>query len=187
MTERFDIQSTPIDGLMVLRRKPIQDRRGSLVRMFCRDELAGLLNGRRIAQVNHTTTGRPGVVRGMHYQHPPHAEVKIVSCVRGSVYDVAVDLRKNSPSFLKWHGELLTEDNNAALFIPEGFAHGFQTLQADCELLYFHTQPYVREAEDGLNATDPCLGIEWKTEISERSPRDESHPLLSPAYRGIEI
>ena len=96
-------------------------------------------------------TASRGTVRGMHFQHPPHAETKFVSCLRGEVFDVAVDLRNGSPTFLHWHAEILSADNHRTLVIPEGFAHGFQTLSDDCEMLYFHTAAYNPEAEGGLN------------------------------------
>ena len=153
--------------------------------MFCSQELAELLGDRRIAQINHTFTAKTGTVRGMHFQHPPHAETKYVACLRGTVFDVAVDLRRDSPTFLHWHGEVLSGDNHRTLVIPEGFAHGFQTLIEDCEMLYLHTHPYVPGAEGGLNAMDSRLAIAWPLPISERSARDTDHPLLTEEFIGI--
>lgn len=185
MSSRFDIQSTQIPGLCVLQRKPIGDSRGFLERLFCSDELQTLIPGKKIAQINHTLTASRGTVRGMHFQRPPHAETKFVSCLRGEVFDVAVDLRDNSPTFLCWHAELLSADNHKTLVIPEGFAHGFQTLTNDCEMLYFHTAAYQPGAEGGLNAQDPRLAIRWPLPVAGLSPRDAAHPLLDDGFVGM--
>ncbi|NIN36339.1 MAG: dTDP-4-dehydrorhamnose 3,5-epimerase, partial [Gammaproteobacteria bacterium] len=181
----FDVHETPISGLNVLQRKPIQDERGYLCRLFCADELAAAGFSKSISQINHTLTVRKGTVRGMHYQLPPHAEIKIVSCIRGEIFDVAVDLRKGSPTFMNWHGEALNAENRCSLLIPEGFAHGFQTLTDDCELIYFHSAPYVQQSEGALNAFDPRLDIHWPLPVSEISARDHAHPMTTAAFEGI--
>ena len=181
---RFEIHDTPIAGLQLIERKPIIDERGFLQRLFCQESL---LAGKTIRQINHTLTRKSGAVRGMHFQHPPHAEVKIVSCLRGKVWDVAVDLRKGSPSFLQHHSVTLSEDVPQSYLIPEGFAHGFQALAPDCELIYFHTADYNVAAQAGLNALDSRLGIQWPIAISERSKRDEQHPLLTANFVGIDV
>lgn len=172
MSERFDFIMTPLEGLSVLRRRPQEDARGLLERMYCADELAPILGARRVAQINRTFTRRAGTVRGLHFQYPPHAETKIVSCLRGSIFDVAVDLRCGSQAYLAWHGRVLSAENGESIVIPEGFAHGFQTLEPDCELLYVHTARHAPHAEGGLNALDPSLGIVWPLEVIERSDRD---------------
>lgn len=187
MSSRFDVIQTPIAGLNVVVRKPIGDHRGYLERMFCSDDLAPLLNGRSIAQVNRTLTEIRGTVRGMHFQHPPHAEMKVVSCLRGEVFDVAVDLREGSPTFLHWHAEILSCDNHKSLVIPEGFAHGFQTLTDHCEMLYFHTAAYCPAAEDALNAQDPRLAIRWPEPVAAMSPRDAAHPMLNDGFTGMRL
>ncbi|WP_349371518.1 dTDP-4-dehydrorhamnose 3,5-epimerase family protein [Salinarimonas sp.] len=173
MSGRFDVLATEIEGLVALRRKPIGDARGFLERIYCADELEPVLGGRRIAQINRTLTRRRGAVRGLHFQHPPHAETKVVACLRGAVFDVAVDLRRGSPTFLAWHGRVLGAENAESLVVPEGFAHGFQALEDECELLYLHTAAYAPDAEGGLDATDPRIGIAWPLPIAERSVRDE--------------
>ena len=121
----------------------------------------------------------------MHFQRSPHAETKMVSCLRGEVFDVAVDLRQASPTFLHWHGEILSEANNLSLIIPEGFAHGFQALSADCELLYCHTAAYAPQAEDGVNARDETLAIAWPIAITEISDRDAALPHVTAGYNGV--
>lgn len=185
MSSRFDIQPTPLPGLNVLVRKPLGDSRGYLERMFCVDELQDVFGARRVVQINHTLTQTRGTVRGMHFQHGPHAEMKFVSCLRGSVFDVAVDLRKGSPTFLQWHAELLGADNHKTFAIPEGFAHGFQTLTDDCEMLYLHTAAYSQGAEAGLNPQDPKLAIKWPLPIAEISPRDAAHALIADDFVGV--
>ena len=182
---RFTIVSLPLEGLKRIIRQRLGDQRGFLSRLFCAEELAQAGWVKPIAQINHTYTQVKGTVRGMHFQHPPHAEMKLVTCLRGEVCDVAVDLRKGSPTFLHWHAETLSADNQQALLIPEGFAHGFQALTENVELLYCHSAPYVAEAEAGARPTDPRLNIIWPLPISVLSARDAGHPLLTETFTGI--
>jgi len=184
---RLALNRTPIDDLRVIERKPIGDSRGFLERLFCQETLDHLLLGKTIRQVNRTHTQKKGTVRGLHFQHPPHAETKIVTCLKGQVWDVAVDLRQGSPTFLKYHAVLLTGDNRQSYLIPAGFAHGFQTLTSDCEMLYLHTADYHAEAEGALNALDPRLAIGWPETISERSERDVSHAMLTDNFNGFPL
>jgi dTDP-4-dehydrorhamnose 3,5-epimerase len=184
---RFSTQSLPLEGLKRLVRQRLSDSRGSLTRMFCAHELENAGWQKSIAQVNHTHTARQGTVRGLHYQLPPHAEMKLISCIRGEVWDIAVDLRANSPTFLKWHAEYLTSDNGCSLLIPEGFAHGFQCLTNDVELLYFHSSAYVSTFERGINPQDAILAIDWPMPITELSPKDFAHPKLDVSFKGLEI
>lgn len=183
----FEIIPTPLAGLQLVRRKAIEDQRGFLSRIYCADEfhLAGI--NKPIVQINLSHTRKKGVVRGLHYQQPPHAEIKVVGCIRGAIWDVAVDLRRDSPTFLQWHGEILTEDNRKSLIIPEGYAHGFQTLSEDCELIYLHTANYRPDAEDALNVSDPRLEISWPLSIVDLSERDRSHPFIGSDYKGIDL
>ena len=185
--QRFDIQLASIAGLKVIQRQPIGDRRGYLERLFCIQDLQSVIGDRSIVQINHTFTARAGTLRGMHFQFPPHAEMKLVSCLRGEVFDVAVDLRQGSPTCFKWHAELLSADNHKTLVIPEGFAHGFQTLTDGCELLYFHTAAYRLDAEGGLNALDPALAIDWPLPITEGSARDQAHASLAADFAGLKL
>jgi dTDP-4-dehydrorhamnose 3,5-epimerase len=187
MTTRFDILPTPLADLRVLQRKPLGDNRGYLERLFCQEELGEILADRHIVQINHTLTASRGTLRGMHFQQPPHAETKFVSCLRGEVFDVAIDLRRDSPTFLQWHGEILSADNHRTLVIPEGYAHGFQTLCDDCEMLYLHTAAYHAAAEAGVNARDPTLAIAWPLAVTVLSPRDANHPMLNNDFSGIVL
>lgn len=185
MSNRFEFSSTRLAGLTVVRRSPLTDDRGFFARLYCGDEFRRIGLTKPIAQINHSCTRRRGAVRGMHFQYPPHAETKIVVCLRGEVFDVAVDLRPDSPSFLRWHGEILSGGNGKCLFIPEGFAHGFQTLTEDCELLYMHSAIYAPQAEGGVHPREPRVGVQWPLPISELSPRDESHPFLGDDFPGV--
>ena len=181
----FDLIDTSLPGLKVVQRERLGDARGFLSRLFCAEELAAAGWQKPISQINHTWTKKRGTVRGMHFQYPPHTEAKLVVCLRGAVWDVAVDMRLASPTLLSWHGEELTPENGRALLIPEGFAHGFQTLSPDCEVLYLHSASYAPGAEGGVDACDPRLGIGWPLEITERSDRDQGHALLAPDFRGV--
>lgn len=182
---RFDVTDTPLQGLKLVQRKRIGDERGFLSRLYCSAELAEAGFTDPIVQINQTLTVRAGALRGMHFQHPPHAEDKFVSVLHGEVFDVAVDLRAGSPTFLRWHGECLSGENARSLFIPKGFAHGFQALTEDCELLYLHTASYRGPAEGGLNPFDPKLAIEWPLEVTDMSARDRGHALLDNSFSGI--
>jgi dTDP-4-dehydrorhamnose 3,5-epimerase len=182
---RFAVIDLPLQGLKRIERQRAGDARGHLTRLFCADELrAGGWSG-PVVQINHTLTARKGTVRGLHFQHPPYAEVKLVSCIRGEVFDVAVDIRKESQTFLRWHGERLSASNNRALLIPEGFAHGFQALSDDAELIYCHSASYHAAAEGGLDPRDPELAIRWPLPIAELSARDTQHARLNGSFVGV--
>ncbi|MNR26125.1 dTDP-4-dehydrorhamnose 3,5-epimerase [compost metagenome] len=147
--------------------------------------MAPLLGERRIVQVNQSRTCAVGAVRGLHFQHFPHAEMKLVRCIRGAVWDLVVDLRRGSPSFLRWHAEHLSAENQRMLVIPEGCAHGFQVMVADSEMLYLHTAFYRPDAEGGLRHDDPALAIDWPLPALDLSQRDRQHPLLTPDFIGL--
>ena len=187
MSTRFDLFETQLAGLQILQRRPIGDSRGYFERLFCAEELRAFTVGGNVVQINHTATAKRGTVRGMHFQRPPHAEIKFVSCLSGAVLDVAVDLRKNSPTFLCWHAEILSADNHKTVVIPEGFAHGFQTLSDNCQMLYLHTASHRPEAEGGLHALDPRLAIQWPLPVAGLSPRDNEHPMINDYFAGVTI
>ena len=184
---RLILHRTELDGVRIIEREVLGDRRGWFERLFCESELADILDGRRVVQANRSLTGERATVRGLHFQYPPAAEVKLVTCLRGEVFDVAVDLRAGSPTFLQWHGEVLTGENHHSLLIPEGFAHGFQTLSDDCEMLYFHTAAYDSQHEGGLDSLDPAIGIEWPLPVGRRSQRDRELPRVDEDFRGIAL
>jgi dTDP-4-dehydrorhamnose 3,5-epimerase len=184
VVNRFTITDLRLSGLKLVARRYIGDSRGFLSRMFCAEELAEVGWETPMAQINHTYTAKQGTVRGMHFQQAPHAEMKLVSCIRGEVWDVAVDIRADSPTFLQWHAERLSAEN---MLIPEGFAHGFQALSDDVELLYCHSRAYVSDAEGGLNPRDERLEITWPLTIAELSVRDAGHPLITGEFKGVQI
>lgn len=183
---QLEITATPLAGLKIIQRRCIEDSRGYFSRLYCAEELREAGFSGAIVQINQTLTRHRGAVRGMHFQNTPYTETKIVSCLRGSVFDVAVDFRHGSPTFLSWYGLVLSAENRKSLLIPEGFAHGFQTMTDDCELLYLHSAPYVPTAEGALNALDPRLSIEWPLPVGEMSERDRLHPNLESDSTGIE-
>lgn len=184
--ERFRFHPTPLSGLTVIERTSIEDGRGFLSRFFCQQSME-TLGMKPIRQINHTLTRKAGTIRGMHFQRPPAAEIKVVSCLRGHILDIAVDLRAGSPTFLQWFSAELSAENKRSMFIPEGFAHGFQTLTDDCELVYLHTENYSPEHESALNPLDPKLSIHWPIPITEISNRDSNHPMLDHGFKGISI
>lgn len=184
---RFAVGTTPLPGLMRVQRQRIDDARGFLSRLFCAEELAAAGWSGAVAQINHTCTRQAGTVRGLHYQKPPHAEIKLVSCLRGAVWDVALDLRPDSPTYLRWHAEVLSADNGHALLIPQGFAHGFQALADDSELLYCHSAAYAPQAEAGLHAQDARLAIAWPLPVRGLSARDAAHPMISTEFEGVRL
>lgn len=181
------MRPTSIPGLVVIDTTSHTDDRGIFARLYCEHELISIVGPRRIVQVNHSRTTTIGAVRGLHYQHPPHAELKLIRCLKGRVWDVAVDLRLDSPTFLRWHAEELTPTNTRTMVIPEGFAHGFQVLEPESELLYLHTAFYKPYAEGGLRHDDPFLKIHWPLAVTDLSPRDATHPLISSDFFGIDI
>ncbi|APW36636.1 dTDP-4-dehydrorhamnose 3,5-epimerase [Rhodoferax koreense] len=184
---RFTISDTPRIGLKLIERHPLGDARGFLSRLFCAEELSAAGWRVPIAQINHTFTAARGTVRGLHYQLPPHAEMKLVSCLRGAVWDVAVDLRAGSPTYLQWHAEILSAENHRALLIPEGFAHGFQTQSDDVEMLYCHSSFYAPAAEAGLNPQDPRVAVAWPLAVQGLSPRDAGHPMIDAQFEGVRL
>lgn len=181
------IRQTGIAGAVVVEGAPYADHRGAFTRIFCEQALAQVIGSRHVVQANHSRTHAVGAVRGMHFQHPPHAEMKMVRCIRGRVWDVLVDLRAGSPSFLHWHAQELDPVSSRMLIIPEGCAHGFQVLEPDSELLYLHTAPYTPESEGALRFDDPRVAIPWPLPVSDLSERDRHHALLSNDFAGLDL
>ena len=184
---QFDIEDLNLFGAKKIKKKKYQDQRGYLSRIFCHDELKKkniLIN---IKQINITLTKKKGTIRGLHYQLPPYSETKMVSCIKGKIFDVIVDLRKNSSTYLKSYKEILSAKNQKSLIVPKGFAHGFQSLQDNCEILYFHTENYNPNYEDGINYNDPILSIKWPLKKTKISIRDKKLQFVSQKFRGIKI
>jgi dTDP-4-dehydrorhamnose 3,5-epimerase len=181
------ILENPFENAFVLQVEPYADHRGKFARIYCQNDLKQIGHYKQIVQINHSLTRKSGAIRGMHFQYPPKAEIKMVRCIRGSVFDVIVDLRSNSPTFLYWYGEVLSDDNLKMMYVPESFAHGFQTLEENTELLYLHTEFYSPEHEGGLRYNDPMINIAWPLEVTEISEKDQKYPLLSEEFEGILV
>jgi dTDP-4-dehydrorhamnose 3,5-epimerase len=175
------IHELPLAGAALVAAQPFSDDRGVFSRFFCSRELAPLIGPREIVNVNFSRTSRKGSLRGLHFQRAPHREMKLVRCLRGSVYDVIVDLRRESATFLQWHGEILSAENHLMLVVPEGFAHGFQALDDESELLYLTTAFYEAGAEGGVRYDDPALSLAWPLPVADISGKDAGHPLLGDA------
>lgn len=174
-----------IHGLHKLFMDPLEDERGSFGRVFCTEILREVGWIWPVSQINVSRTKKKGTVRGMHFQLPPFTDAKVVYCLQGEVFDVAVDLRAGSPTFLKWHGELLSANGGSALVIPKGCAHGFQTMTDDCTLMYLHSELFRPDYDAGLSPTDLGLSIKWPLPIEVVSARDASLPHITPAFEGL--
>ncbi len=183
----MNIQLTAIAGVVVIRTEAYEDERGAFARLYCERALADVLGARRVVQINRSLTRKAGAIRGMHFQYAPHAEMKMIRCLKGRVWDVAVDIRAGSPTFLHWHAEELTPANAKMLVVPEGCAHGFQVLEEDSELLYLHTAFYEPAAEGGLLYDDPRLSIAWPLPATEISRRDREHAAIAEDFAGMRL
>jgi dTDP-4-dehydrorhamnose 3,5-epimerase len=176
---------TFLQGSYEIDLEPFQDERGSFSRFFDKTEFEKIGHHKEWVQLNHSLTYKTGSIRGMHFQKEPFREVKMVKCIAGKVYDVVIDLRKTSRTFLRWFGVELSAVNKKMIYIPEGFAHGFQCLTDNCEIIYHHTEFYKPEAEAGIRYNDPLFKIIWPLAVTFLSPRDTSHPYLEKNFKGI--
>jgi dTDP-4-dehydrorhamnose 3,5-epimerase len=167
-----------IKGVYIIEPEKHEDDRGFFERRFCKKEFVDAGIDVHIVQINRSRSNATGTIRGLHYQTFPMEELKIVQCLRGMIFDVAVDLRKDSPTYLKWHSEILSEDNGKLLCIPKGCAHGFQTMYDNSEILYFTDQFYSREHERTVNYSDPVINIDWPLPVSFISEKDRKAGLV---------
>ena len=181
------IQPLNLAGAFTIELAPIADDRGSFRRVFCQREFRQIRPDIEFVQINMSENKSRGTVRGLHYQRAPSAEAKLVSCISGRVLDVIVDIRRGSPTFLKHVTIELSPENNRLVFIPEGFAHGFQTLCDDSRLMYFHTQFYDPEREAGIHYADPAVSIAWPLDDVVVSDKDQARPPLSSDFDGIDV
>ncbi|MEO6172679.1 MAG: dTDP-4-dehydrorhamnose 3,5-epimerase [Arenimonas sp.] len=179
------IKATPFEGLFEIETEMSGDNRGKFTRVFCEQELSVIRDNLHFTQINLSVTSHAGTIRGLHFQAPPAAEAKLIRCLRGRVFDVAVDIRKDSPTFLQWHAVELSDDNDRAVFIPEGFAHGFQSLCDDVQLLYMHTAGWSPAHESGLRHDDPSLDIQWPLPVTSVSDKDLKFALMESGFAGI--
>ena len=169
-------QQTSVAGVLVVRQERREDERGFFARTFCREEFRRQGIEFDIAQCNTSWNRLRGTLRGMHYQKTPHSEAKLVACTRGRIYDVALDLRPNSPTFRKHIGHVLDPREGAMLYIPEGVAHGFLSLADDTEVAYRMSAPYHAESAAGVRYNDPAFGIAWPESVRSIADRDLSYP-----------
>ncbi len=183
----MDFIKTPFAGLFLIQAKPIKDDRGLFGRTFCKKEFAEINFTKDFVQFNHSLTLKKGTVRGLHFQLPPYSETKLIRCVQGKIYDTAVDLRKNSPTFLQHFDTELSAESMMSILIPEGFAHGYQTLEDNSAFIYHHTQFYTPGSESGIRYDDPLLKIKWPLPIVNVSEKDKSQNLLETNFKGIEL
>lgn len=179
--------STPLEGLFEIQTDASSDARGKFTRLFCEQDFSPARSHLHFTQINLSDTKLKGTIRGMHLQTPPATEAKLIRCLRGSIFDVAIDVRQESPTFLQWHAVELSEDNDRAVFIPEGFAHGFQSLTDNVQLLYMHTAVWSKQDEYGLRHDDPRLAIQWPLPATMVSEKDANYKLVESGYTGIRL
>jgi dTDP-4-dehydrorhamnose 3,5-epimerase len=177
---------TILKGSFLIDLNTLQDDRGWFVRTYSKDEFEKHVGfEKEWVQMNQSFTAKRGSIRGMHFQLKPFSEIKLVRCIAGEVFDVIIDLREKSPTYLKWLGIILSSENKKMIYIPEGFAHGFQTLTENAELVYQHSAYYNPEAESGIKYNDPAVGIEWPLEVTQISERDKNHLLIDSTFNAL--
>lgn len=183
----FDVHALPLEGLCLIQQKVFTDHRGRFARLFCQSRLQ--VQGKRfdIRQINHSHTLGKGSVRGLHFQYAPHAESKLITCLAGAIWDVAVDLRIDSPTYLQWHAEELAAGDGRSLLIPAGFAHGFQVLSEEATILYCSDADYSPAHESGIGPEDAALAIAWPLPVTNLSARDAAHPPIDAGFSGVRL
>lgn len=178
---------TSLQGAFIVQPEPFKDDRGFFARVFCKKEFSEIGHDHEFVQINHSMNKVKGTVRGLHYQVPPYAETKLVRCISGKVFDVIVDLREGSSTYLKHFSVELSDENMTMIYIPSGFAHGFQTLTDNAQLIYHHTAFYAPGFEGGINFQDPALQINWPFPAVNLSERDKNHKFLTIDFKGIKL
>lgn len=176
---------TELKGAFIIELEPRRDERGLFVRTFCKREFAGINHTKEFVQFNQSVSLQKGTLRGLHFQVPPSSEIKLIRCIRGKVFDVIIDLRMGSPTFLQHIEVILSDEKMNMIYVPEGFAHGFQTLEDNSHMIYHHTEYYTPENERGLNYSDPALNILWPLEPVNVSEKDQKHPFIDHNFNGI--
>lgn len=185
--EPFHFRETSLSGSFLIEPVVREDNRGWFFRSFDETTFSRAGLNTQWLQMNHSYTKTKGTIRGMHFQYPPYSEVKMLRCVAGSVLDVIIDLRQDSSTFLQWFSVELSAINKKILYIPTGFAHGFQSLENDSELVYQHSANYQPGAEGGVFYNDQKIGIKWSLPVSIMSERDAAHPLITNDFTGIKL
>jgi len=174
--KNLNISKLPINDALLIETKINEDERGSFSRFFCSDELNSILNESKILNINFSHSKKKGTIRGLHFQKNPHQEKKFIRCISGRIFDVIVDLRKDSSSYLSWYGVELNAIKKNMLYVPEGFAHGFQTLEDNSEIIYFVSNYYSPVSEGGYRFNDPVFKIKWPLDVTEISYKDLNYP-----------
>ena len=174
----LDIIETSFQGVYYIKSNSFVDDRGAYMRLFCDKELSPILNGKHFVNANYQKTNKAGTIRGLHYQTGEYCESKLIKCLKGEIFDVIIDIRKNSPTFMKIFSTKLDDTSDYLLFVPEGFAHGFQTLDDATETIYFTTEYYHPECEGGFNPLDPSLNIAWPIKNYTLSDKDRNRPYI---------
>ncbi len=168
----IEFSKLDLDGAFEFKSKKKIDQRGWFARLFCQKELFLINKGKNIVQINSSYSKKKGTIRGLHFQKSPFQEDKVVRCISGEVFDVIVDIRANSKTFGQWRSLILSSKKMNAIYIPKGFAHGYQTLSNNCQILYFHTEFYKKESENGFSYNSPFLNIKWPLKITNISKKD---------------
>jgi dTDP-4-dehydrorhamnose 3,5-epimerase len=176
---------TPLQGSYIIEPEQFSDGRGWFSRYFDKNEFLTIGHRKEWVQMNHSFTTHKGTIRGMHYQVAPYKEIKMIRCIAGAVFDVIIDIRRDSPTFLQWFGTELSAVNRKMLYIPEGFAHGFQSLTDNAELIYHHSEFYTPGSEGGIRYDDKKTAIKWPLPLSIISERDANHSYIDKNFKGI--
>jgi dTDP-4-dehydrorhamnose 3,5-epimerase len=178
---------TQLKGAYIIDLAPKKDDRGLFLRSFCKKEFESIGHKDEFVQFNQSINYKKGTLRGLHFQNPPESEIKLIRCINGSAFDVIIDIRVGSPTFLDYFSTVLSKANMKMIYVPKGFAHGFLTLENDTELLYQHTSFYNPSAEGGLRYDDPLFKVEWPDEVKIISEKDMNYSLLNPSFKGVKI
>jgi len=178
---------TGLKGAFIIKPQLMEDQRGFFGRIFSQDEFDQQGLQTIFKQANHSGSTQKGTIRGMHFQFSPYTEAKLVKCIRGKIYDVLIDLRKNSPTFLRWYGAELSDENKLMMYVPNGFAHGFQSLEDNSEIFYLVSEFYKKDYEGGAKFDDPIVGIKWPLPVTAISEKDKNCSFLDKNFKGIEV
>ncbi len=178
---------TNLNGSFTIDVEPFRDSRGFFTRTFCENEFAAQGLVKHFVQANHSGTEGKGVIRGMHFQHAAFCEVKLVKCIQGAIFDVIVDVRAGSPTFLQWFGAELSAENKRMMYVPAGFAHGFQSLSDYSEITYMVSAFYNKESEGGIRYDDPAVNIAWPLPVSLVSDKDLAIPVIDANFKSVTI
>jgi dTDP-4-dehydrorhamnose 3,5-epimerase len=181
------IYETPLEGAYTLELEKHGDERGFFARFFCEKEFLSAGLEVNFPQINNSMSARKGAIRGLHYQLTPNAEVKVMRCVRGAMYDVIVDMRLGSRTYLQWFAAELTAENRTMMYVPRGFAHAFLSLTDNVEVIYMASAAYAPASERGLRWNDPVINIKWPIQPVEVSDKDRSWPDFDPDWHGVEM